>query len=156
MPVTVQSQNEVYRDLKAAFDRDGIRSAVAFLNSITPYRFTSLYRFEGEMLHNITFYDRDNPDETSCEDIPVEASFCVFVRDTEAVFLTTDSESDRRLTSHPKRGIVKRYCGVPLLDSSGQMFGSICHFDLEPGEIDERDVEALEYMASVLQPGLGD
>jgi len=108
--------------------------------------------FAGERLCNITFFDRENPDETSCEDIPVEASFCVFVRDTKKPFVTTDSENDRRLTSYPKRGIVNVTAAFRLLDRSGQMFGSICHFDLEPGEIAERDVETLEYMATVLRP----
>ncbi len=138
-------------ELKTSFTRGGARLAVAFLNSRTRHRFTSLYRFDGETLRNITFYDRENPTVESCEDIPIEASYCVFVRDTSKKFLVEDAASDTRVKDHPKKATLRFYCGVPLLDRDGKMFGSICHFDLEPGRIAEGEVELLEYMAGLLQ-----
>ncbi len=146
------STDEALRNLKAAFTQGGVRGAVAFLNSLTHQRFTSLYRFDGPTLRNITFFDRENPDVDSCEDIPVEASYCVFVRDLSAAFTVSDAKRDERVANHPKRAVVQSYCGVPLLDRDGKMFGSICHFDFTPGQISDRDVELLEYMARLLQP----
>ncbi len=145
------TDDESLRQLSAAYADGGVRGAVAFLNSLTPHRFTSLYRFDGPTLRSVTFFDRENPDVESCEDVPVEASYCVFVRDAAASFRIEDAAGDERVRNHPKRDTVRRYCGVPLLDQDGQMFGSICHFDFKPGRVADRDVELLEQMARLLQ-----
>lgn len=150
-PVDRNSNDEALLQLKAAFAHGGVREAVALLNSLTPHRFTSLYQFDGATLRNITFFDRENPEVESCEDIPVEASYCVFVRDLSTKFMVQDAERDVRVRNHPKQTTVQCYCGVPLLDRDGNMFGSICHFDFKPGRIADRDVELLEYMARLLQ-----
>ncbi len=139
-------------EIKNVLASKGLRSAVEFLNSLTPHRFTSLYRFDGPTLRSLTFYDRENPSVESCEDIPVEASYCVFVRNTGQRFAVADASCDERVKDHAKRETVRRYCGVPLLDGSGRMVGSICHFDLEPGRVAEKDVELLERMAELLRP----
>lgn len=145
-------QREAFAQLKAALASRGLRGAVAFLNSLTSHRFTSLYRFNRAALQNITFYDRDNPEVESCEEIPVEASYCVYIRDNGANFSVENSGTDERVRNHPKRQTVRSYCGVPLLDSRNELIGSICHFDLEPGRTTDQDVELLEYMARLLQP----
>ena len=150
-PMNRTSNHEALSELKDVFARQGARGAIAFLNSLANHRFTSLYRFDGGTLRNITFFDRENPGATSCDDIPVEASYCVFVRDLSAKFLVQDAAGDERVRNHPKRATVQRYCGVPLLDRDGRMFGTICHFDLSPGRIEDRDVELLEHMARLLQ-----
>jgi GAF domain-containing protein len=146
-----KAANGALIDLKTAFSEGGTRGAIAYLNSRTQHRFTSLFRFDGATLRNITFYDRENPSIDECEDIPVEASYCVFVRDMSRKFIVENAESDVRVNGHPKQPTVKFYCGVPLLDRYGKMFGSICHFDLEPGRIAEGEVELLEYMADLLK-----
>ncbi len=106
------------------------------------------------MLRNAIFYDRENPELDSCEDIPVLASYCVFVRDSGAPFLTKNARHDVRLDNHLKQNTVQSYCGVPLINREGHMFGTICHFDFKPGRIDDLDVELLEYMASLAQSQL--
>jgi len=146
-----QRDGSAFAELKTVLATDGVRGAVRYLNSLTPHRFTSLYHFDGPILSNITFYDRQNPDLDSSEDIPVEASYCVFVRDRREKFIVPDASSDQRVKDHPKRGVLKRYCGVPLLDAAGQMFGSICHFDFEPGRVADKEVELLERLAELLR-----
>ena len=140
--------------LQRVLARDGTRAALAYLNSLTSQRFTSLYRFEGERLRNITFYDRLAPEQESCDTIPVLASYCVFVRDTGTRFATAASLDDRRLDGHPKQVQVQSYCGVPLRDREGRMFGTVCHFDFEPGAVSELDVLLMEHLADLLQPSL--
>jgi GAF domain-containing protein len=146
-----QNTRKALLELKDVFARQGVRSAVQFLNSLTPHRFTSLFRFDGANLRNVVFFDRENPHVESCEDIPVEASYCVFVRDLGKNFTIVDSQADPRVVDHPKRATVQCYCGVPILDGTGKMFGTICHFDFNPGRITEMDVELLEQMAWLLQ-----
>ncbi len=48
-------------DLLGALESGGLSSALAVLNARTAHRFTSMYRFDGSMLRNLTFYDRENP-----------------------------------------------------------------------------------------------
>src|SRR3954447_20362354 len=113
MPLHHTSNDEALIELKSAFAKAGVRGAVAFLNSLTGHRFTSLYRFDGDTLRNITFFDRENPDIQTCDDIPVDASYCVFVRDSGAAFMVPDAGRDERVRNHPKRATVQFYCGVP-------------------------------------------
>jgi len=145
------SNKSALNELKYVFSTKGTRCAIAYLNSLTDHRFTSLYRFDGDTLRSVIFYDRQHPEMLTCEDIPVMASYCVFVRDSGAMFTTHEATRDVRLANHPKQHIVQAYCGVPLLDQNGKMFGTICHFDFQPRSTADVDVELLEYMAHLLQ-----
>lgn len=140
------------RHLRAVLRADDLRGAVMFLNSLTTHRFTSLFRFDDDMLRNITFFDREHPEQTSCDDLLVTASYCVFVRDRRATFSIRDARDDERLGDHPKRPVVQSYCGVPLLDDQGRMFGTICHFDVVPRVLTADNVALLEAIAPLL-PG---
>ncbi|HET7730324.1 MAG TPA: GAF domain-containing protein [Usitatibacter sp.] len=136
--------------LRQVLQRDGLRALVAHLNQLTQHRFTSLYRFEREQLESICFYDRENPAQTSTPGVPVLASYCVFVRDSALPFQTPDSLCDPRVDGHPKRGVVRAYCGVPLVGEDGRVFGSVCHFDYEPRALTAANLELLETVATLL------
>lgn len=129
---------------------DGLRAALIYLNGLTDFRFTALYRFDRDTLHNLAFYDRANPDVLTASDIPVLASYCVFVRDLQEQFATADSATDMRVGDHPKRWQVRAYCGVPLTDRNGNVFGSACHFNIEAIPTRDRDVELLEDLGRLL------
>ena len=139
------------RQLKAILSGQDVRAAVIFLNGLTEHRFTALYRFDKETLVNLYFFDRENPTHESTPDIPVMASYCVFVRNSRTSFTTSDSLRDDRVRDHPKRKVVQSYCGVPLLDEDGKMFGTICHFDLRPIPISDANVELMEAVAPLLK-----
>ena len=137
--------------LRAILRDHGIRAALIFLNGLTEHRFTALYRFDKETLRNIYFFDRENPSQDSTPDIPVMASYCVFVRNRRSTFATPDSLQDDRVEGHPKRQIVQSYCGVPLRDVNGEMFGTICHFDFRPIPISDENIELMEAVAPLLK-----
>ncbi len=137
--------------LKEILDDEGTRAAVAYLNGLTWHRFTALYRFDRETLRNLYFFDREHPEVESSPDIPITASYCVFVRDNERTFALSDSFSDGRVEGHPKRPQIRSYCGVPLVAESGRMFGTICHFDLEPLNISDETVSLMEAVAPLLE-----
>jgi GAF domain-containing protein len=135
-----------------ALVRDGdVRGALALLNARTEHRFTSLYRFDDEILRNVWFYDCERPDVETVEDIPVLASYCVFVRDERNTFRVDNADRDARVADHPKREQIRAYCGVPLLDDMGRMFGTVCHFDFHPIAISDANVELMEALAPMLQ-----
>ena len=138
-------------ELRTILHHDGARAALIFLNGLTRHRYSALYRFEGETLRNLFFYDRDNPKIEEVEEIPVNASYCVFVRDSGDVFHTSDALRDERVREHPKREQIRAYCGVPVLDRAGKLFGSICHFDAAPTVILDADVALMEAAGRLLQ-----
>jgi GAF domain-containing protein len=139
------------RRLRATVAEQGVRAGLQYLNGLTGHRFTALYRFEGETLRNAEFFDRENPSVTTTEAIPVLASYCVFVRDAGAPFHTDSARDDDRLGDHPKRTVIQSYCGVPLRDTEGRMFGTICHFDFAATGITRENLELMEEIAPALQ-----
>ena len=130
--------------------QDGMRAVLVYLNGLTEHRFTAMYRFDDELLHSTHFYDREHPDLASCADIPVAASYCVFVRESGQPFATPDAPADARVDGHPKQMSMQSYCGVPLVDANGRMFGTICHFDPRPLPLDNEAVALMEAVASLL------
>ena len=134
--------------------RDGVRAMLTYLNGLTGHRFTALYRFDRDHLRNVYFFDRNRPLMETCPDIPVMASYCVFVRDSNNTFVTLDSLADERVAGHPKRLEVRSYCGVPLVDDAGRAFGTICHFDALPHPISDQNLELMEAVAALLSVDL--
>lgn len=149
MPVST-----VLERVRSLLDAGDVRGAVILLNSLTPHRFTSLFRFDGDMLRNVVFFDRDEPAQESVDDLPVAASYCVFVRDGRGTFTVPDAARDARLDGHPKQPVFRSYCGVPLVDADGRMFGTICHFDFAPCADDPKTIELLEAVAPYLTPAV--
>ena len=137
-------------ELKKILREEGVRPALVFLNHLTEHRFSALYQFEDERLRNLYFYDRETPELEWTDKIRVTASYCVFLRDQGRLFHTSDALRDERVRSHPQREKVQAYCGVPVLDAEGKLFGSICHFDYKPRVITDEDVDLMEAVALLL------
>lgn len=137
--------------MRALVETQGVRAGLVFLNGLTGHRFTALYRFDRETLHNVLFFDRENPAVTSTDPIPVLASYCVFVRDSDDAFHTRHAALDRRIGDHPSRHVLQAYCGVPLRDGFGRLLGTLCHFDVHPTPITRDNLELMEAVAPMLQ-----
>ena len=152
-PELVVHGASLVRELKSVLEQDGVRAALIFLNGTTDYRFTALYRFDQGTLHNLYFFDRENPSQESIADIPVSASYCAYVRHNDAPFTISNSADNLLLESHPKRSIVHSYCGVPLRDMAGTEFGTICHFSFPPLPVDSSNIELMEAMGPLLKVG---
>lgn len=141
-------------ELRIALADGGVPAALALLNSRTACRFTSMYRFDRDMLRTLTFYDRANPTAIPPDDIPVEVSYCVFVRESGRPFRVENSLGDFRVELHPKRLEIQSYVGVPLEDGYGLPVGTLCHFDLQPGAISEETVRLMEDFAKLFREHL--
>jgi len=145
------SASPTLREIKQLLSQGAVRDALALLNQQTAYRFTALYRFDGDTLHNVVLYDREDPSQVTMPDIPVLASYCVFVRDSGAAFRLEDSHDDARVAGHPRQHQIRSYCGVPLLDDAGRMFGTLCHFDFRPLPVSDGVIETMESIAPAVQ-----
>jgi GAF domain-containing protein len=128
----------------------GVRAALRYLNSCSRHRFTALYRFDGSTLRNLYLIDKHDPSVERCPDLPVLETYCVYIRDQAKPFLVRDAHEDERVEGHPKQKLVRAYCGTPLFDREGRMFGTLCHFDLEPVSSDDDEASSLHQVASLL------
>ena len=128
------------------------RQAVEFLNLTSAYRFTALYRISSDQLHNLVIFDREQPDQPLLDTIPLDDSYCVFVRDLKDAFIVADAAGDSRVEAHPKRPTVNAYCGVPLIDTAGDVFGTVCHFDFAPVPENPATVDMLKTFAGAFDP----
>ncbi|HEX8835170.1 MAG TPA: GAF domain-containing protein [Abditibacteriaceae bacterium] len=135
---------------RETLQRDGVRAALRFLNSVSTHRFTALFQFEGGTLRNLHLVDRDDPAIERSPDLPVLESYCVYVRNTAKSFSTGDSTNDARVEGHPKQQIVQSYCGIPLFNEDGSMFGTLCHFDYAPIPFSNEEAGLLDAVAPLL------
>ncbi|MBL8742532.1 MAG: response regulator [Myxococcales bacterium] len=133
--------------------RGDVRGALAKLNAGTPYRFTSVLRFDGDKLSSVWSFDRESPTTDSFPlELPIAASYCLFIKDTGQPFMVTDASADPRTASHAKRGVLDAYCGVPIVARDGSLFGSLCHYDESPQQPTESMEQELERVAAMLFP----
>ena len=141
------------RDLEtfsAILRAEGPDAALAYLNEGVPHRFSAVYRFAGPLLRNVLFHDKAGemrPEFLAA--VPFDASFCQFVL-RDGVFRTDDSAADARLKGHPYQGVVVSYHSVPLMNHSGEPWGTLSHFDLASQPLSDDEFELLKSAAKLL------
>lgn len=137
-------------DIAARFERllesEGPHAALVYVNGLTDYRCTGVFRFEDEVLC-VYYVDREQPEQTSIAAIPIEATYCCYVRLSSGVFTTADALADPRLTDHAARASVRAYCGVPVFGPDGEFLGTLCHFDDRPRDPERIDQALMQRIA---------
>lgn len=119
------------KDFSAILVSEDVHAALRFLNASAPHRFTGIYRFEGEVVHNILLFDRKNPHLLVGDDVPRRESYCSLAA-RDGFFATSDTAEDARREGGRRRdSAVLSYCGVLLRDAQGEPAGTLCHFDLQ-------------------------
>jgi hypothetical protein len=109
----------------------GIVPALALLNDRTDYRFTAIYKLDGEVMHAAHAFDRTSEYRTWLKVVPLGRSFCQYVM-AHGEFVTGHASKDQRLTHRPYAGFVESYYGQLLTRDDGTPYGTFIHFDLEP------------------------
>lgn len=132
-----------------------VRAVLARLNARTRYRFTGLYRVEPPLLRSVELFDRENPSLRLAGDInTLEDTCCAIVAHSEEPFATADARADRRVTGPAARSAVISYVGVPVHTPDGDLWGTLCHFDVRPRLIPRRELPVLAWVARELLPSL--
>nr|WP_315183411.1 guanylate cyclase [uncultured Albidiferax sp.] len=117
--------------LSSILETGGAAAAIQYLNAGVAHRFTAVYRLDGGILRNVLLCDKLGeicPEYLA--EVPLATSFCQFVL-RDGVFQTTNSATDQRLDGHPYQGVMVCYHGVPLQSRSGELWGTLCHFDIQ-------------------------
>ena len=121
-----------------------------FLNARVLHRFTGVYRLKQGVLINTFLHDKcGEVIPAFLKEVALEDSFCQFVL-RDGFFMTLNSSADRRLDGHKYQGALGSYYGVPLLNNSAQLYGTLCHFDVEQYEIADEEFKFLQLAAKVL------
>ena len=145
-----QESFEIFADV---LHGQGVRKSLAYLVGLTDYRFIGIWRFLGGRANAAVHYDRENPAILHAEEVPDTATYCCYVRNSKGVFMTAHALLDPRTACHPAREAVPAYCGVPIMDASGEILGTLCHYDLVPRNPEQIDLELIIQVASALAQG---
>jgi hypothetical protein len=125
-PMTIPRTVQWFRTF---LETQGPPMALSWLNSGVPHRFSAVYRLHDRRFEVLYLYDKQAevvPAFLSV--VPFELSFCQFAF-RDGSFTTDDSFADRRLNGLPYQGIVISYHGASIVDSAGEVIGTLCHFD---------------------------
>jgi GAF domain-containing protein len=132
-------------------------AALRFVNARTRFRFTGIYRAEPPFLRNVHLYDREKHGvNVSGEVSGLDETYCGLVWEADRPFSTRDSLTDARVASHAARVRVQSYCGVPIRRQGGQVWGTLCHFDVRPRLVPRAEVGLLELIARGFAAALTD
>ncbi|HEY1015159.1 MAG TPA: GAF domain-containing sensor histidine kinase [Herpetosiphonaceae bacterium] len=96
--------------------------------------------------------DNDGCDVEEGALVPLEDTFCQFVRATSLPVTIPDSSTDARVNHIVTRRNLNigAYAGVPILLSDGSIYGSLCALDPEPKEILPAHMDLLRIAANHL------
>ncbi len=137
--------------MQAVLVAEGLPAAVRVANAATQHRFTGVYRFDEGLLTNLCTWDKAEGAMTSGSSVPLHETYCMHILQTGKAMTVFDSAHDDRLAGHPRRADFRSYCGAPLLNHQGDVAGTFCYFDPEPGKLGEADFEQVHIAAAVLQ-----
>jgi hypothetical protein len=129
----------------------GVRPALAYLLSLTDYRYIAIFRRRGDKATAAVYYDRDNPDVLRVDEVPASATYCSLASADKALFTTANALEDPRLTLHPARRAVQAYWGVPVMTPEGHILGTLCQYDDVPRDPSQVDFELMIEVASTLE-----
>jgi GAF domain-containing protein len=150
---TMFSERDAFERFTEILTNAGIRPALAFLLSLTDYRFIAIFVFDDDNVETIAFYDRENPHAENSEVVPIDSTYCCYVRDSRGIFTTANALQDARTIGHPKRQVLTAYCGVPILDSEGVILGTLCHYDVVPRDAEQINLPLMLSVAVELSKG---
>ena len=140
------------REFRSILSALGAPAALAYLNAGVDHRYTAAYRLADRQFENVLLHDKQGevvPEFLAV--VPFEVSFCQFVL-RDGFFSTADSAADRRLDGHPYQGVMVTYHGVPIEDDTGELIGTLCHFDVAERPLSDSEFGLLQAAARAL-PG---
>jgi GAF domain-containing protein len=141
---------ETIKRFEATLRADGLLAAMRWLNGQVPYRYSAVFGFDGDRLHNICLIDKENPHISKCPDQPITDSYCMYIQRSGDRFSVETALKDARVEGHPKQRSFQCYYGIPLYGPNGQMLGTVCHFDGLPVRVTEEIASALDEVGPLI------
>ncbi len=145
------SKEAAFRQFNEVLGRSNLRAALAYLLSLTDFRFIALFRRRGDKANAAVFYDREQPDLLFVDEVPASATYCALAIESRSPFNTGNALQDPRLTTHAAREAVQSYWGLPVMTPEGEILGTLCHYDVVPRDPTQVNLELMVEVASLLQ-----
>ncbi|KAF1047966.1 GAF domain-containing protein [Xylophilus sp.] len=138
------------RDLQAHLDRGGLLGGLAFLNARVAHRFTAVYWMHDMAMNVQALYDKQQESTANpFAVVPLRNSFCEMAM-AQGHFVATDSPQDARLDGNPYQSVLGSYVGLPLVTTPGELYGTLCHYDLVARPIEDEEFAFLQSAARLL------
>lgn len=150
----MHNHDPIAAELEHCLAEDGIRGALACLNKRVTYRFTALHIKDLDALKNVYVYDRNDPAAKPFMNLPVYETFCALVIATEKPLVINNATRDWRALELAQTATVIAYCGLPLRRPDGSIFGTLCHYDYVPRDIDATELATLGAASLILNATL--
>ena len=147
------SRDAAFAQFKHTLDAQGVRESLRFLVELTDYRFISIFRFADGRARSVVHVDRFDDNQLQTDEVADTATYCCYVRDSAGPFITADAMSDPRTAEHPARQAIRAYCGMPVFTPEGVLIGTLCHYDTEPRDPGQIDIELMLRVSSALAYG---
>lgn len=142
------------QQLEQILATDGLQSALEFLNQQVTHRFTAVYRLDKTDLEIVELIDKiSDPSTAPLSRVPFSQSFCELVVQ-DGSLATTNSALDKKFDGRTYQGIIASYVGLPLLRPTGELFGSLCHYDYKEQPISDDEFSFLQQAAVLLARSL--
>jgi hypothetical protein len=116
-------------DLTKVMADEGVRGVLRVLNEGVSHRYTAVYEVRGTVLHNLYVFDKLNPGVRPFQDELLTDSYCDLVWTSQTPVKIIDAAQDPEAKQHAAFAKFKSYCGAPLRNQNGLMWGTLCHFD---------------------------
>ena len=142
--------SESFANFQRTLAEHGLRRALAGVLALTDFRFIAIYRVEDGVARAVVHYDRQHPEVEQIDAVAESESLCRFVRQTRRHFATNDSAVEPALAAEAVPAGVRAYCGVPIFDDAGHLLGTLCHYDDEPRDTTQIDLELMVLVVSEL------
>lgn len=136
-------------EFKARLATGGRRAGLELLNQRTPYRFTGVFQFSGEMLKSIELVDKWDRAVVRGDDVPIASAYCAHLQRTGEPLVVVNGRFDDRVP-WMRNSPVASYCGAVIESPAGHAWGAVCHYDMDPCESNRSEVALLFAAAPLL------
>lgn len=137
--------------LERVLVEQGVVAGLRVLNARAPHRFTGIYRFAPDVLKNVNLVDAFTPEMVRGEDVPLRDAYCVLLADRRQISFDEPSGAPGE---YKGTSPVVSYCGVLLVRSNGEPFGSLCHFDTKRCQRPDSEMRFLETAAPIFMAAI--
>ena len=132
------------------------RQLLALLNASTEHRYSAFFRRDGEELHSVWTFDRQQPErDPLTHRLPIGETPCATLFATRCSYAVDDAACDPSLVPEQRHSLMRSFLGTPLVGLDPLIFGALCHFSPEPHKRDGQALDRLEGVARVLSHGEG-
>ncbi|MEJ5988902.1 hypothetical protein WG902_02800 [Ramlibacter sp. PS3R-8] len=141
-------------EFKVRLAAGGRRGGLELLNERTPYRFTGVFQFSGEVLKSVELVDKWDKAVVRGQDVPIATAYCAHLQRTGQSLVVINGHRDDRVP-WMKNSPIASYCGAVIESPAGDAWGAVCHYDMDPCESNRGEVALLSAAAPFLWSVLG-